>query len=273
MRQLKIQRTKRDGRKYDHETLESIRFEALTEVANGASPEAVIRSLGLSRSCIYKWLAKFRIGGMVALKSKSIPGRPPKLELSQLTWVNTRLLETTPEALNFSAGLWSRKIVRDLIQHQYGIKLSLASISRLLVGFGVTFHPPIYHLNDRDYPPLKNWLAQEYLKIKREAKKNRAEIFMGWEDVVPYAWHNQAILQISAVSARGLEHFLLTSGSEEEASHQKFISGLCYNRKRPVYLILKNSTLNTIQGLKRQNDQALLSIYSMPSLDTPGQHR
>jgi len=44
---------RRDGRALDHKTLEEIRIRAVERVQAGESPEAVIRALGFSRSCIY----------------------------------------------------------------------------------------------------------------------------------------------------------------------------------------------------------------------------
>ncbi|MBI5562271.1 MAG: helix-turn-helix domain-containing protein, partial [Deltaproteobacteria bacterium] len=33
------------------------------QVQNGEGPEAVIRTLGFTRACIYNWLAAYRAGG------------------------------------------------------------------------------------------------------------------------------------------------------------------------------------------------------------------
>ena len=58
---------KRDGRKLDHQTLETIRFMAVARVREGEAPSAVIASYGFSRTSIYKWLAavsKPRVGSV-----------------------------------------------------------------------------------------------------------------------------------------------------------------------------------------------------------------
>ena len=44
---------KRDGRKLDHQTLETIRFMAVERVREGETPSAVIASYGFSRTTIY----------------------------------------------------------------------------------------------------------------------------------------------------------------------------------------------------------------------------
>src|SRR5512146_2280668 len=65
---------RRDARELDHKTLEQIRTRAVEQVQAGESPEAVIKALGFSRSCIYTWLALYRSGGWAALKARALRG-------------------------------------------------------------------------------------------------------------------------------------------------------------------------------------------------------
>jgi hypothetical protein len=44
---------KRDGRKFDHKTLEAIRLMAVERVRDGEKPSSVIASYGLCRTTIY----------------------------------------------------------------------------------------------------------------------------------------------------------------------------------------------------------------------------
>ena len=76
---------KRDGRKLDHQTLETIRFMAVERVREGEAPSAVIASYGFSRTSIYKWLAAVSKPGVGvrALASRPAPGRPRRLTAGQ----------------------------------------------------------------------------------------------------------------------------------------------------------------------------------------------
>ena len=67
-----------DGRKLDHATLEALRLRAVAQIVEGAHPEQVAATLGMNRSTVYGWVAKYREGGEQALKAKPVPGRPPK---------------------------------------------------------------------------------------------------------------------------------------------------------------------------------------------------
>ena len=72
---------RRDGRSFDHRTLEAIRLMAVERVQAGERPSLVIASYGFSRTTIYKWIkAASQPGvGARALHSKPATGRPRSL--------------------------------------------------------------------------------------------------------------------------------------------------------------------------------------------------
>src|SRR5215831_6655032 len=120
---------KRDGRKLDHKTLEEIRRMAVERVWEGEDPSEVIASYGICRTTIYKWLraAKGKGRGLDALRSRKGTGRPAKLTKSQqrrvFRWINGK----DPRQYGFDFGLWTRKVVAELISDKFAIELSLAS--------------------------------------------------------------------------------------------------------------------------------------------------
>jgi transposase len=71
-----------DGRKLDHTTLEALRLRAVDQVEAGAHPEDVAAALGMHRTTVCGWLAKYREGGRDALLAKPVPGLPPKLSVA-----------------------------------------------------------------------------------------------------------------------------------------------------------------------------------------------
>ena len=87
---------KRDGRAFDHRTLETIRLMAVERVRDGERPSAVIASYGFGRTVIYKWMrAASQPGvGLRALRSTPATGRPRSLTARQegrvYAWVNGR---------------------------------------------------------------------------------------------------------------------------------------------------------------------------------------
>jgi transposase len=72
---------RRDGRGFDHRTLEAIRLMAVERVRDGERPSSVVASFGFHRTTIYKWLsAAAKPGvGLQALHSRPATGRPRSL--------------------------------------------------------------------------------------------------------------------------------------------------------------------------------------------------
>lgn len=73
---------KRDGRTFDHQTLEAIRLMAVERVREGEPAAAVIASFGFNRTTIYKWVkAALQPGvGIRALRSTKLKFQLKKCE-------------------------------------------------------------------------------------------------------------------------------------------------------------------------------------------------
>src|SRR5215813_8094320 len=136
---------KRDGRTLDHKTLEEIRLMAVQRVWEGEKPSVVIASYGFSRQIIYKWLrdARGKGRGLRALRSRRGTGRrrrlTPKQEQQRFRWVNGK----DPRQHGFDFGLWTRRVVSELVDKRFGIQLSLASVGKVLAKVGLTPQKPL----------------------------------------------------------------------------------------------------------------------------------
>ena len=103
---------KRDGRTLDHATLEEFRFLVLRRVREGEKQSAVVKSLGMNRTSIHRWLkaAAGRGKGERALAARPATGRPTKLTPAQqaqvFRWINGK----DPRQYSLDFGLWTRQI-------------------------------------------------------------------------------------------------------------------------------------------------------------------
>src|SRR5262250_2002604 len=159
-----------DARRLDHTTLEAMRERAVRSVHDGESPEVVAGVLGINRSTIYGWLAQYRRGGWGALKAKPLFGRPPKLDGKKLAWIYSVVIKS-PLQMKFEFALWTREMVAVVIKRQFNIRLSPASVGRLLAQLGITCQKPLRRALERNETLVQKWLKQEYPRIKALAQR------------------------------------------------------------------------------------------------------
>ncbi|MBF0434189.1 MAG: transposase, partial [Magnetococcales bacterium] len=168
--------TDTDGRKLNHKTLEEIRIRAVRRVEAGESPETVIQALGFHRSCIYEWIAKYREGGIDALRAKLAPGKTPKLNGKHMKWLYTSIVGKNPLQLRFPFALWTRSMVRELIRRELGIALSECQVGRLLHKLGLSPQKPVRKAWQRNDVWVDRWRREEFPAIQAQAKQEGASI-------------------------------------------------------------------------------------------------
>ena len=139
-----------DGRKLDHKTLEQLRIRAVGQIEHGAHPEEVAAALGMTRAAVYGWLARYREGGLEALRAKPVPGRPPTLSGAQLARLYGLVVGNDPRQLRFTFALWTRAMIRELIRREFDVRLSEPSVGRLLGKLGLSPQRPLYRADQQN---------------------------------------------------------------------------------------------------------------------------
>jgi transposase len=259
-----------DGRKLDHKTLEEMRARAVGSVQNGQSPEIVAAALGINRTTIYDWLAKYRRGGWGALKAKPVPGRPPKLSGRAIKWIYDTVTQKSPLQLRFEFALWTREMIAKLIMDKFGVKLSASSVGRLLAQIGLTCQKPLHRALERDDALVQQWLNKEYPKIKALALREKADIYFGdaahirsdhhagrtWgkkgeTPIVLSTGRRHGMSMISAITSRGhLRFMIIEEGSVNADAFIEFIKRLLVGSKRKIFLIVDGGSAHRAKKTK-----------------------
>lgn len=276
---------KDDARQLDHKTLEALRLRAVRLVQNGESPEVVGKALGLNRTTIYDWLAKYRSGGYDALKSRPTPGAKPKLDGKKLKWVFDVVTQKNPRQMRFEFALWTREMVQELITTKYKIKLSLKSIGKLLAQLGLTCQKPLYKAIQQDASLVQSWLKKVYPTIKRRALKEKADVFFGdaahirsdhhaartlgrkgQTPVVTSTGSRFGLSLISAITSKGHTRFMVVEGGVDSEVFIKFLKRLLTGAKRKIFLIVDNGAAHkskkTNEFVESQKDH--LELFYLP---------
>jgi transposase len=259
-----------DGRALSHETLEAIRIRAVQQVEAGESPEVVIRALGFSRPRIYEWIAKYREGGVDALKAKALLGRPPVLTGRQMRWLYTAIASKDPRQFKFEFALWTRGMIRELIWTRFDVRLSEVSVGRLLKKLGLSPQRPLRRAFQQDPEAVRRWVSAEYPQIRAQAKRAGAVIYFGDEAGVRSDFHagttwapvgqtpvvhttgaRFGLNMISAISPRGDMRFMLVKGRMAAATFCAFLKRLLHKARRPIFLIVDGHPTHRAARVRR----------------------
>lgn len=247
----------RDGRTLSHETLEELRYRAVASVKAGETPSAVMKALGLCRTTIYKWLRAHKQGGDAALAASKHPGPPPKLTEKQKEQVARWITGKDPRQYGFDFGLWTRKIVAELIEQRFGTKLGVTTVGRLLAELGITPQKPLRRAYERDPIAITRWKTDEYPRLRARAKRENADIFfldeagVRSDQVLGRTWapkgktpevatsgQRQSVNAISAVNALGAFWFAVYTGMFNATRFVEFLKAFMKGRRKKVFLVV-----------------------------------
>jgi transposase len=247
-----------DGRALDHSLSEHLRILAVRRVIEDRErPSAVIRSMGLHRTSIYRWLETYRECGYEGLKGSKASGPTPKLDEKQRQNIRRWIVGKDPRQYGFDFGLWTRSIVRQLIKERFAVELSLATVGAVLARLNLTPQKPLRRAYERDPEAVDEWLKAKYPKLRRRAKRNDAAIFFldeagfssepnlgrtygekGKTPVVTTTGQRQKVNAISAVNAKGEFWCSIYTGKLNAESFVGFLKDFLGTQERKVYLVV-----------------------------------
>jgi transposase len=278
---------KRDGRTLDHKTLEEIRWMAVQRVREGERPADVIEAYGFHRTTIYKWLRKALRpgGGLRMLKSTPATGRPrsltPKQEHQVFRWVNGR----DPRQYGLDFGLWTRRVVADLIEKKFDLKFGVTAVGELLARLGLTPQKPLQRAYQRDPEAIEMWQRETFPAIATQAKAEGAEIFF-WDEsgfradtvhgktwgirgqtpVVQRPGQRQSISAASAVNAKGAFWFCTYEGGLNAELFVELMQQMMKYRRKPIHLVLDSLPAHKTALVKKYvaSTEGRLTLHFLP---------
>jgi transposase len=262
--------TKIDGRTLDHKTLEHLRKLAVKRVMDdGERPSQVMDSLGLCRTSIYPWLREAREKGMEALVQSIAQGPEPKLTDKQRQQVKRWILGKDPRRYGFDFGLWSRRIVRALIQERLQVELSLTSVGKLLASLDITPQKPLRRAYERDPEAVALWEKETYPQLRKRAKRLGAKIFFsdeagfqsdpvlgrtyglkGHTPVVTTSGQRQSLNVMSAVNARGEFWAVTYTGKLNAESFVAFLQDFMKSQTGKIFLVVDGHPAHKANAVK-----------------------
>ena len=277
----------RDARSLPAVSQEDLRCKAIKAVRDGKKQVEVAKILGITRQAVGKWVKAHREGGAKALRAKP-KGRPKGGALfpRQAAQVTKAIVDHCPEQLKLPFYLWTREAVAQLIERRFGIRLSIWTVGRYLARWGFTPQKPVRRAFEKSPEQVRHWLEQKYPAIRRQAKREGAEIYWGDEmglrsdhaagrsygrrgqtPVIPGTGQRLGCNMISAITNRGRLNFMVFKTRFRVDVFLDFLKRLVRQTKRKAFLIVDGHPVHRSKKAKvwLKNKSHRIRLFFLPS--------
>ena len=277
----------KDARSLPPVAQEDLRRKVIKSILDGKKQVEAAELFGVTRQAIGKWLKVYREGGSKAIKAKR-QGRPRGGSL--LPWQSAQIAKTVidrcPDQLKLPFYLWTREAVGQLIERRFGIRLSVWTVGRYLARWNFTPQKPVRQAFERNPEAARLWLEEEYPAIRKEAKKEKAEIYWGDEmglrsdhatgrsygrrgqtPVIPGTGARFGCNMISAITNKGKLNFMVFKERFESDIFKNFLSRLTKQSKRKVFIIVDRHPVHRSSKVRQwlEANEEHIRMFFLPS--------
>ncbi|MCK5676502.1 MAG: IS630 family transposase [Verrucomicrobia bacterium] len=256
----------------------------------GYGPMKIAELTGLSWGAVNTALKLYESGGSAALKPKTRgrkSGMCRTLADEQELRIQKLICEKRPEQLKMDFALWTRGAVKELIQRELGLVLSIRAVGDYLGRWGFTPQKPIKRAYEQQPKAVRKWLDEEYPEIERRALTEGAEIHWGDETCVmntdvrgrSYSPRGQTpetravwgrrekFSMISTVTNRGKCRWMIIDGAFNSDRLIEFMGLLIKDAGRKIFLVLDNLRVHHSKLVKewvaKHEDE--IELFFLPS--------
>lgn len=277
----------RDARSLPAIAQEDLRQKAIKAVLDGKKQVEVARIFGVTRQAVGKWVKAYREQGSHALKAQK-RGRPKGGSLLpwQAAQIARTIVDRCPDQLKLPFYLWTREAVAQLIERRFGIRLSLWTVGRYLRRWGFTPQKPVRQAFERDPEAVRRWLEQDYPAIRKQATREKAEIYWGDEmglrsdhatgrsygrrgqtPVIPGTGLRFRCNMISSVTNRGRLNFMVFKKRFQAEVFLEFLRRLVRQAKGKVFLIVDRHPVHRSRKVKKWLERNVqhIRMFFLPS--------
>ena len=145
-------------------------------ICDGQSVECLSSIIPFTSRTLYRWKARYVLGGFSALKDKKRSGRPRKWTPEHAEWIATVVLDKMPEQLKFEFAMWNVPRLRAAFLERFGVQLSLTTMRRIMKGLDLTCQRPKRRARKYSRQLVELWQQKVYPVIAKEANKKGATI-------------------------------------------------------------------------------------------------
>jgi transposase len=132
----------------------------------------IATALGVTEDAVSRWLRRARTGGTEALRSRTSPGRPPKLTPPQKRLI-PEFLWHGAEAYGFRGEVWACGRIAQVIAEEFGVRYHKDHVGRLLRELQWTPQVPIRRALQRDEEAIRRWREEVWPDLRHRARRER----------------------------------------------------------------------------------------------------
>jgi len=246
----------------------------------------IAATVGTTPETLSRWVKRYKESGLSSLKSKprgSKIGDRRHLTPDQEKRLQSLIVDKTPDQLKLAYVLWTRKAVMQLIEQELNLKMPIRTVGEYLKRWGFTPQKPTKRAYEQSSKAVQRWLTEDYPEIKKQAKREKAEIYWGDEcgvrndsqhergyapkgntPIVRLNANRSSTNMISAITNQGKVRFKVFDGTMNATILIEFCQRLIKSSKRKVFLILDNLRVhhaNIFKAWLEENEDEIEVFY------------
>jgi transposase len=250
----------------------------------------IVEMTGMSYPTVRSAIDRYESGGLSALKPSrrgKLPGDGRSLSEAQERRIRGLICDRRPEQIKMDFALWNRAAVRELIERECGLNLSIRGVGNYLKRWGFTPQKPIKKAYEQQPAAVQQWLDESYPAIEARAKAEEAEIHWGDETALvntdvrgrSYAPAGKTpvtytvggtrhkLSMIATVTNQGKTRWMIIDEAFNADKLIEFLAALIKEAERKIFLILDNLRVHHSKPVKAWavEHQDKIELFYLPS--------
>jgi transposase len=276
-----------DTRKQTTEAQAIMRQQAVMAVLSGKTHREVAEIFHVARGTVTMWMSDYKREGEEIFKAGK-RGRPKKISLKpvQAAQIVRLIRDKNPDQLKLPFYLWTREAVGLLIERKFNVKLSVWTVGRYLKRWGFTPQKPVRRAFEQNPEEVRQWLEKIYPEIKKNAKRENAEInwcdemglrsdcqvgrsysIKGKTPTIPGTGQRYGFNMISSVTNRGKMRFKVFDEIFSAGIFVEFAERLIKTSSQKIYLIVDRHPVHKSRRVKKwvESNRERIMLFYLPA--------
>jgi transposase len=262
-----------------------IRMQAVKMVRSGFTVTEVAEFFQVTTRAVFNWVALFASDGQNGLNAKFGSGRPSKVTPEQMRWIADSVRDSTPNQLRFGFGLWTLRLVGQLIERQFGYTLSLPTLGKVMAQLGFTPQKPLRRAYEQDAALVQRWVDHDLPALRARAKSIGAVVLFadeasmrsdyhagttwaprGRTPIVRVTGQRTTVNMISAISGNGEMQFMIVEGRVNSEVFMQFLQQLLIGATQPIILVVDGHPVHRSKAVAEftKATSGMLELYFLP---------